>query len=656
MKKIASVLLIIFCSGLFPLPAVAADDSGTFRGKWWNYYDRAIERAEAGDQAAAMEDLRQAINMRKKDQRMARTYGMHFVDYFPHRELGIVHLNRGEIDRAISELEESVRSEESAKAVFYLNKARKALLKDRSGSIRPPVITVESLRDGQAVRDLSVKVRGRASGEGLVSRITVNGSPVRFELAVKDVPFDQDAQVSDGENIIKVSCEDLLGNVGEKTVSVTVDREGPGITLADIKSEEKVGEKFIRITGTVNDGTGISKVVIGDQQIQVNGRKDHAIDVAIERKRAGDRLVIKAVDTLGNDTEAVIEIDRDLLAFGRIPAPVLLAFNAPGILSFDKELPQLKLKESGELPVVFVDRYFVEGEVFDNKKVEKVLINGQEISAGKGKKVFFSKMVKLNEGSNRIKVEAVDGAGNKASSEFSVKREVPSVLQVAARLNLTVLPFDSKQKKPEYAELAYDRLIGSFIDQKRFSIVERTKLEQVLQEQKLTKAKLTDPEHSLRIGKLMAANALVATSVKEDQKSIEIVSRVINTETSEVMEVKDVFTEDKNMSTVKELMDGLAAKIAAGFPLVEGMVIKREDGVIYTDLGSRAKLHKDTAVIIYRKGKEIKHPVTGKSLGFDTVRLAEGRLEDIREDFSKARVLDKPRPQEIREKDLIVTK
>jgi hypothetical protein len=406
----------------------------------------------------------------------------------------------------------------------------------------------------------------------------------------------------------------------------------------------------------VTDVTGISKIVIGDQNLQVDGRKDHAFDVAIERKRAGDRLVIKAVDTLGNDTEAVIEIDKDLLAFGRRPEPVLLAFNAPGILSFDKELPQLKLKESGELPVVFVDRYFVEGEAFDNKKVQKILINGREIGAGQGKKVFFSKMVKLMEGSNRIRVEAVDGAGNKASTEFAVKRETPSVLQVGARLNLTVLPFDSKQKKPEYAELAYDHLIGAILDQKRFSVVERTKLEQVLQEQKLTRAKLTDPEHSLRIGKLMAANALVATSVKEDQKSIEIISRIINTETSEVMEVKDVFTEDKNMGTVKELMDGLAAKIAAGFPLVEGMVIKKQDGTIYTDLGSKAKLHKDAAVIIYRKGKEIRHPVTGKSLGFDTVKLAEGRIEEIQEDFSKARLLDKPKPQEIREKDLIVTK
>ena len=45
------------------------------------------------DQAAG--DLNAALEQRGRDQRMARTYGMHFVDYFPHRELGIIYFEPG---------------------------------------------------------------------------------------------------------------------------------------------------------------------------------------------------------------------------------------------------------------------------------------------------------------------------------------------------------------------------------------------------------------------------------------------------------------------------------------------------------------------------------------------------------------------------------
>src|SRR5208283_6182926 len=91
------ILIILACLGM-PLLSYGGD-SGTFRGNWWNYYDRAIAYSESqgpgpGDKAIA--DLNQALSMRAKDQRMARTYGMHFIDYFPHRELGIVFFHAGD--------------------------------------------------------------------------------------------------------------------------------------------------------------------------------------------------------------------------------------------------------------------------------------------------------------------------------------------------------------------------------------------------------------------------------------------------------------------------------------------------------------------------------------------------------------------------------
>jgi tetratricopeptide (TPR) repeat protein len=107
----AAVLLLVLAVVTAPA-ALAAGDSGTFRGKWWNYYERALESAEKGDWDAALSDLNAAIDKRDKDQRNARTYGMHFVDYFPHRELGIAYFNKGDLANAAKELEDSTKMEE----------------------------------------------------------------------------------------------------------------------------------------------------------------------------------------------------------------------------------------------------------------------------------------------------------------------------------------------------------------------------------------------------------------------------------------------------------------------------------------------------------------------------------------------------------------
>jgi hypothetical protein len=651
----AFILVMTVVVSLMTSGAFAEDDSGTFRGKWWNYYDRGVAYSEKDDSSNAMADLKKAVSMRDKDQRMARTYGMHFIDYFPHRELGIAYLNAGDIDNAVKELEESVRNAESARADYFLNRARKALLMKNRAGLTPPSIIVGSPADNLSVRDFRIAVRGRASGPGHVAKIVVGGNTCRFDLALTTVDFEKEISLNEGENKVVITAEDLLGTVSEKTITVNVDREGPTINVYDLVAGSAGDKKTVRITGEVTDLTGIRKLDIDGLPVQCPGSKSCEFSVSVSRTTRF--ISIHAVDLLDNETRADMEIEKDLLAFSKKPAPVLLAFNGDKIFSFDKEAPVVKLKDTADLPAVFVDRYFVEGEVFDNKAVEKILVNGAEVAVKKGRKIFFSKTVKLNEGKNRLSVEALDSSGNKGKSEFAVTRDVPDVMQTGARMSVTILPFEIKQKGTDLAQLAYERLIGSFVEQKRFNVIERTRLDQVLLEQKLTKAKLTDPEHSVKVGRLMSANAIVATSIREDQKSVEIVSRVINTETSEVMEVKDVFSEDKSSSSVRELMDGLAAKVASAFPVVEGIVIKKDHGLIYSDIGGRkGRIRKDTAIIIYRRGKEIKHPVTGKSLGWDTVKLGEGRIEDVQEDFSKIKISDKPSPQEINVKDLVITK
>jgi len=634
-----------------------SDDSGTFRARWWSYYERGLTRADKADWENALKDLKKAISLRLKDQRMARTYGMHFIDYFPHRELGIIHLNRGEIDEAIRELEESLRAEESAKAVYYLNRARGIkLMNQKDISILPPSITLHSPSPGTALRDASVIVKGNVRGNGLISKVIIQRTPYRFDRAEESINFTQEVTLEEGVNKIVITAQDLVGHTSEKEIALISDREGPAINITDITKEEREGQKFVRVKGEVTDDTGIRTVVIRDKRTEAGDVKTYHFDLTLPEETKKTKLIITAFDIPGNSTTAEIDIEREITALNQPEKPVLLASNVSQLFSSDKDPPVITLKEKGDTPPVFVDKYYVEGEASDNKTVERVVINNKEISTKKGKKLFFGKMTALREGVNKIVIEAYDSSGNKATTEFTVKREVPAPLQIGSRMSFTLLPFDIAQGDVSLGQRAYDLLTESFVEQKRFNVIERAKLEQVLLEQKLAKEKLTDLKYSIKVGKIMSADTMLATSLKEDGKSVEVISRVINTMTSEVIDVKDVYSEDKSTAGIKELMTGLASKIANSFPLTEGMVIKKGSKEVYTDIGASTKTRRHTGVILCRKGDEIKHPVTGKSLGHDIMKLGEGFIEEIQEGFSKVKLSDKLKEQDVKIKDMVITK
>ena len=644
--------LISFISG-----KSISGDSGSFRARWWSYYERGLSRAEKEEWQDAVNDLKKAISMRSKDQRMARTYGMHFIDYFPHRELGIILVNRGDIDEAIRELEESLRAEESAKAVYYLNRARRIrLMNQRDSSILPPSITLRSPSPEVVLKDASAIVKGSVRGKGLISKVIISGTPYRFDRAEESIDFTQEIPLDEGVNKVIITARDLLGNHSGKEITLISDREGPAINIADISEEEREGQQFVRVKGEVTDNTGIRTVVIRDEQIEAGDVKTYHFNLTLPEETKKAKLVITAFDIPGNSTTAEIDIEREITALKQRQGPVLLAFNGSGLFSSDKDPPFITLREAGNVPPVFVDQYYVEGEANDNKAVERIVVNNKDISTQKGKKVFFGKMTALREGVNKIVIEAYDSSGNKATTELTVKREIPVPLQIGSRMSFTLLPFDITQGDVSLGHRAYDLLTESFVEQKRFNVIERAKLEQILLEQKLAKEKLTDLKYSIKVGKIMSADSMLATSLKEDAKSLEVISKIINTMTSEVLDVKDVYSEDKSTAAIKELMTGLASKIAKSFPLTEGIVIKKGSGEVYTDIGTSTKTRRHTGVILCRKGDEIRHPVTGKSLGRDIINLGEGFIEEIQEGFSKVRLSDKLREKDVKIKDMVITK
>ena len=110
----------------------------TAGGEWYKVYEDGLEAMENGDYKKASELFIEAIQGNADDDDNVRTYGMHSIEYFPHRELGICLYLMGDMNGARQELQISMKMEPSERAQEYLNQI---------GAGLPPEKKAESKKD-----------------------------------------------------------------------------------------------------------------------------------------------------------------------------------------------------------------------------------------------------------------------------------------------------------------------------------------------------------------------------------------------------------------------------------------------------------------------------------------------------------------------------
>jgi TolB-like protein len=628
---------------------------GAFRHRWWNYYERGLSFSEGEFYLEAAQDLKEAISKREKDQRKARTYGMHFIDYFPHRELGIVHYQMGNLEAARSELQRSLSQFPTAKANFYLDRVRKALIERDGREVTPPNLTLAFEREEFWTKADPVIISGIAEDERYVSHITINRVPLFLETSQKRISFKETLPLPQGIHTVEVVAKNLPGKVTKRQVVIHVDRQGPLITLEDLIFDQSAPQRAVTIHGSVYDEAGVARLSINGQTIPIQ----KGVEVFFTKSLTIDKgdLELVAQDGLGNQTIAKIPmtsppVSRPSLMFafaGSNWGDLLLArvFGQK-----DERPPMITLRGWTTFQKVFLEKVYIEGEARDESKIESLTINKHPILRRKGKSIFFSHLADLEEGENTIIIEAGDEAGNRVTKKISVVRGIPKALQLEERLSLTVLPFEQKGAVSEASLSFQDNLIDSLVNQNRFRVVEREKLEVILQEQKLSRTELVDRGTALKLGKLVAARSIITGSIIETRTGIEIVGRMIDTETSEILATEDVYDEVKDLPALRSLAEGMAVKFHRDFPLLDGLVIEQKGEHIFTDLGQdKIKLHR--RLLIYRD-EPITHPVTGKRVGSDNVIMGRARVTQVMPEMSKAEVLT-GKTRSIKRLDKVIT-
>jgi len=352
---------------------------GSFRHRWWNYYERALSFADGSFWKEAEDDLREAIRQREDDQRRARTYGFHFTDYFPHRELGVVLFNQDRLEEAIKELATSLSTWKSSKAELYLDRARKALLEKKKTDKLVPEIIIRSPAQGALTNRLSVVIQGTARDDTFVRHIRIGEKDVRVDISNQEIPFHAEVPLVPGENRIRVSVSDLTGKTSQAVVTVNADRVGPVIRIDEPGEGDPIPSAGLSVRGYAVDNSGIAEWRVNGEKFSHDGSRELQIQKEIALHSGKKELIIEVQDRAGNVTSAKI-----------------LLGESPERASGSR--PVIRIRNMEEEQVTYLNQAFIEGNIRDDEKVGEILINGKQILKAPGKNIYFSHLTGLKKG------------------------------------------------------------------------------------------------------------------------------------------------------------------------------------------------------------------------------------------------------------------
>jgi hypothetical protein len=177
----------------------------------------------------------------------------------------------------------------------------------------------------------------------------------------------------------------------------------------------------------------------------------------------------------------------------------------------DREPPVIRLAGLVAQQSVYYDTLYLEGRVTHRQAITALTLNGEPLVSRKGQQLFFSLLVPLQVGENRLLLEARDEAGNSARHEVVVNRQVQEVRKVGARLRVAILPAVKKGEARLASDAVDEYLLTAFVQQGRFQLVERERLDALLREKLLSQTAPIDQEILAKLSQRKALSFLRCT-------------------------------------------------------------------------------------------------------------------------------------------------
>ncbi len=571
----------------------------------------------------------------------------------------------GHYQEALDELTTSLNQTESAKAKFYMNRVRRALLQQTQRDAQSPRVVIESPRDGELINRLALDVTGYATDDTYVSKVIINGQPLLIELAEPRQAFRRQVVLNDGPNTITVAAVDLQGRQTAEQRTVILDRHGPLLSVTSVDLLDGERRQRVRIQGVVSDQSRIIRFQLAGQSIPLPDSPDGGFRQELPRPAGVNALPFEVEDAAGNVTRGTLSLVEDAgvedagirhgyrlsphwprwaeLKATNVVADVTPWSAMPIWMAQQEQLkeqdpPRIHLTEFDAQDIVYDSAVYLEGRVTDASLIKAFSIDATSHLRHACRQLFFNFQANLRPGPNGFVIEAKDEWGNRVERAIRIIHEPPPQRHIKARLQVVLAPFVNKGQAEMLSASVFDHLSGALLDQKRFDLIDQTLA--------TSRQPLEQVPEAAKAGKAAGAEGILIGSVIESEakQSLEVIARLVDVESAKVMAVEDVYGERLTPRDVKTLMAGLALKLRRRFPIQEGTIWEQSGDMIWVEFPDAKGIQQGTKLMIFQEGRALMR--SGRKRRLPPRKLGEARIEEESELWG-ARLLNVTQPIDV---------
>jgi curli biogenesis system outer membrane secretion channel CsgG len=212
-----------------------------------------------------------------------------------------------------------------------------------------------------------------------------------------------------------------------------------------------------------------------------------------------------------------------------------------------------------------------------------------------------------------------------------------------------------------------DTIISRLVQSKRFTVIDRQEVDQLLDEQ-MARAMAENRNMASAMGSLKGCDYLIIGSLQNfsmEEKSIKLPNssrvmevldgfaegnmRIVDARSGDILESRKIKVEtqlDQDISEdrlIATLADSFAARVVANllnavYPIKVATVTA--DGIVYVNRGTDGLLGNGAVLDVMRPGEKVKDPDTGIELGVVEKRVGQVELVSIEDNRSTGRILE----------------
>ncbi len=210
----------------------------------------------------------------------------------------------------------------------------------------------------------------------------------------------------------------------------------------------------------------------------------------------------------------------------------------------------------------------------------------------------------------------------------------------ARKTRVAVVDFEQKGEQEfrgkQVGEIVAEWLITSLVRTGRFDVVERSQLQKILKEQELGMTGMISQETAAKVGALLGVKVIITGSVIRLGNIYDVNTRVISVEDGSILKAEKI--RGPGLDAIEQMMDSLADTIKKDFPIV-GYVVMVTGKRAMVDLGKGHGVEPGMKFTAFRKGAPVQHPVTGKMLRTEDIKIGEMVIQTVDVDTSWAEIL-----------------